>query len=141
MNSRSDYIRRMALTEEIAANNERFCAAIEKRDLDIVADSFDADAIMMIPGAPAFEGREAIVGYFGDGPAVSGAVMTTLKLEETGDTAIEAGVYTMTVSLEGQDPFTDEGKYVAVHRRGDDGVLRLWFDTYHSDTVVEAAAG
>jgi ketosteroid isomerase-like protein len=128
----------MGLNEEIAANNERFCAAIATRDLRTLADCFDPGATMMIPGSPAFEGAEACAAYFGAGPAVSGAVMTATKVEPSGDAVIEAGTYTMTVTLEGDDPIEDHGSYLAVHRRGTDGTLRLWFDTYHSDAAVEA---
>jgi ketosteroid isomerase-like protein len=128
----------MGLNEEIVANNERFCAAIATRDLATLADCFDPGATMMIPGSPAFEGSEACAAYFGAGPAVSGAVMTSTKVEESGDAVIEAGTYTMTVTPAGEDPIADHGSYLAVHRRGDDGVLRLWFDTYHSDAAAEA---
>jgi hypothetical protein len=53
-----------------------------------------------------------------------------------GDAVAEMGDYTMTVTMPGAEPFDDAGKYMSVRRRGADGKLRLWLDTFHSDRAV-----
>ncbi len=130
----------MSVKEEVEVSNARFCDALGRRDFDQVAASFDADAVMLAPGAPPVNGPDGVRAHFEAAPAVSNAVMRTIKVEQIGDAIAEAGSYTMTVEIEGEEPFEDRGKYMAVHRRGEDGRLRLWFDTYHSDMAVEDAS-
>jgi hypothetical protein len=93
-------------------------------------------AVMRAPGAAPANGRAEIRAYFEQGPTITGPVMRTTRVEEMGEAVAEVGDYTMTVTLPGEEPFEDAGKYMAVRRRGDDGKLRLWLDTFHSDRAV-----
>ncbi len=126
----------MSIRAEVEASNAAFCEALGQRDFDRVAGSFDRDAVMLAPGAAPVNGPDEVRAHFENGPAVSHAVMRTTKVAAIGEAVAEAGAYTMMVEIEGEEPFEDHGKYMAVHRRGDDGRLRLWFDTYHSDTAA-----
>jgi len=126
----------MSLREELEASNAEFCQALGAGDLERVAGVFDAEATMLAPGAPPANGREEIRAYFEQGPTITGAVMRTTRIEELADAVAEVGDYTMTVTLPGEEPFEDAGKYLCVRRRDADGHLRLWLDTFHSDRVA-----
>jgi ketosteroid isomerase-like protein len=129
----------MSLTTEVEASNREFCAALEARDFDRIAACFTADAVMLVPGAPPVNGPAEARAYFEGVPPVRGATMRPTKVEAVGDAVAEAGTYSMTVELE-EGPFEDVGKYMAVHNRDEDGRLRLWFDTYHSDAAAPPVA-
>jgi len=125
-----------SLREEVEADNAAFCAALSAGDLEGVADAFDAEAVMLAPGAPAANGHEEIRAYFEQGPRISGPVMRPTRIEEIGDAVAEVGDYTMTVTMPGEEPFEDAGKYLCVRRRDAEGRLRLWLDTFHSDRIA-----
>ena len=125
-----------SLREEVEADNAAFCAALSAGDLEGVADAFDVEATMLAPGAPAANGRGEIRAYFEQGPRITGPVMRTTRIEDLGETVAEVGDYTMTVTMPGEEPFEDAGKYLCVRRRNADGRLRLWLDTFHSDRIA-----
>ena len=125
-----------SLREEVEADNAAFCAALSAGDLEGVADAFDLEAVMLAPGAPAANGREEIHAYFEQGPRITDPQMRTTRIEEIGDAVAEVGEYTMTVTMPGEEPFEDAGKYLCVRRRDADGRLRLWLDTFHSDRLA-----
>ena len=66
------------------------------------------------------------------------AKMTTVHLEERGDLVIEVGTYSMDIAPPGGDRFTDDGKYVVVYRRSQDGELKMWIDIVNSNAAPEA---
>jgi ketosteroid isomerase-like protein len=129
----------VSLTTEVEASNREFCDALEARDFDRVAACFTADAVMLVHGVPPVSGPAEARAYFELAPAVRGAAMRPAKVEAAGDAIAEAGTYSMTVEME-DGPLEDAGKYMAVHRRGEDGRLRLWFDTYQSDAAAATVA-
>ena len=126
-----------SLQEQLEVENSEFCEALGAGDLERVADAFDAEATMLAPGAPPANGREEIRAYFEAGPTITDAAMRIARIEDLGDAVAESGSYTMTVTLPGEEPFEDAGKYLTVRRRGADGRLRLWLDTFHSDRIAE----
>jgi len=131
----------MSAQAEVQSTNAAFCAALGRGDLDAVVDSFDPEAVMLAPGAPAAIGSDGIRAYFEQ--AIAGGVgrpaeMRTTDVVELGDGAVaEVGDYTMRIAPPEGEPFEDFGKYMVVHRRGGDGRLRLWRDMFHSDRVPE----
>jgi ketosteroid isomerase-like protein len=131
----------MSAPSEVQANNAAFCAALGRGDLDEVVSSFDDEAVLLAPGAPAAHGSSGIRDYFEQ--AIAGGVgrpaqMRTAQVDELADGAVaEVGDYTMTIAPPGAEPFEDFGKYMVVHRRDASGRLRMWRDMFHSDRVAE----
>lgn len=131
----------MSAQADVQSTNAAFCAALGRGDLDAVVESFDPEAVMLAPGAPAAIGSDGIRAYFEQ--AIAGGVgrpaeMRTTDVVELGDGAVaEVGDYTMTIAPPEGEPFEDFGKYMVVHRRDGDGRLRLWRDMFHSDRVPE----
>jgi ketosteroid isomerase-like protein len=131
----------MSARAEVETNNAAFCAALGRGDLDEVVSSFDREAVMLAPGAPAAHGGGDIRAYFEQ--AIAGGVgrpaeMRTTQVDELADGAVaEVGDYTMTIAPPDGEPFEDFGKYMVVHRRDASGRLRMWRDMFHSDRVPE----
>jgi ketosteroid isomerase-like protein len=80
-----------------------------------------------------FEGREAIVAFFGEFMKAGDLSLTleTVDVEELGDDVLEVGRYTLTITPAQGDAQKDEGKYVVVWRR-EDGSVKLHVDMFNT---------
>jgi ketosteroid isomerase-like protein len=115
-----------------------FCAALCERDPEAAASFFHRDATIVAAGVPVVRGAEAVRGYCADiiAAGVSSPVMRTDLVNELGGGEVtEVGHYEMTIEAPGAEPLADHGKYVVVYRRDEQGRLRIWLDTFHSDRV------
>ena len=115
---------------DIDALNATFMKGLETGDAALVASVYAPDARVMPPGAPVVTGggiEQFWQGVLGMG--VTGAVLTTVSLEEREDMAVEEGQYEMRVGAD----VVDTGKYVVVHRRQPDGEWRFGLDIWNSD--------
>jgi uncharacterized protein (TIGR02246 family) len=123
---------------DIQRVNDRFCEALGGRDLDALMEYYADDVSLLIPGAPAIEGSDAVRAYYENvfAAGVSGAEMRTKRLEERGDLLVEHGEYTMSLDPPGGEPTEDVGKYTVVHRKDAEGRWRCWFDMFHSDSAA-----
>jgi uncharacterized protein (TIGR02246 family) len=124
--------------DEIHGVNERFCSALGSRDLETLMEYYADDASLLIPGAPAMEGADAVRGYYENvlAAGVNGAEMRTKRLEERDELLIEHGEYTMSLDPPGGEAVQDVGKYTVVHRKDAEGRWRCWFDMFHSDSAA-----
>src|SRR3954466_13044942 len=97
---------------EIDDNNARFCAALGERDMERLLSFYDPEVCLLIPGAPPIRGHARVRAYYEQvfQAGVTGAEMRTVQLDEVGDTLVEIGEYTMTLSPSGAEPFDDVGK-------------------------------
>jgi ketosteroid isomerase-like protein len=113
-------------TEDVAASNRSFQAAILAHDLDAAADAYSADAKLVAPSADFFEGRTAIAEFWRAGvdAGVAEATFDPLKLERSDGVAFEIGHYTLRLRPSNSDEVFDRGSYVLVHRREPDGKWR-----------------
>jgi uncharacterized protein (TIGR02246 family) len=120
---------------DIEALNARFVEALEKRDAAALASCYAPDARVMPPGAPAATGQgiqQVWQGFIDMG--VDGGALTTVTVEELGDTAIEVGRYEIRAGAQ----TADVGKYVVVHRRQPDGSWKIGIDIWNSDHPAPA---
>ncbi len=114
-----------------AAFGELFCAG----NAAGMAELYIEDAALLPPGSPRLEGRDAIREYW-QGMMDAGIAelsLTTLEVEEAGDTAIEVGAVKATAPGEGgaRDPVA--GKYIVAWKRGGDDTWRLHRDIWNFD--------
>lgn len=127
--------RRAASPEaEIAANNARFSAALERGDAAEMADCYTPDARLLPPGYPAVDGREGICAFWSAGIAggLRSVALETQSLEVTGGRAVEVGRATVALRPDDGPESLDVGKYVVVHERRD-GAWRWLLDIFNSD--------
>jgi uncharacterized protein (TIGR02246 family) len=122
--------------QAIEAANARQIDAILKGDVEGAAANYAEDAIFMNPGAPAAQGKAALVALF-DGmiqaTTFSDVRMQTNDVVVGGDLAVENGSYRWTLTPKGGKPMPDSGKYMTVWRRQADGSWRIIRDINNSD--------
>jgi uncharacterized protein (TIGR02246 family) len=118
------------------AESARMKAASAK-DLDALAAFYTGDASYLIPNAPIFTGKQPIKD--GMKPMLSdpqfSLILTPTRVEvsKSGDLAFTQGPYKMTFSDIRGNKFEDEGKYLTVWRKLQDGTWKIVEDTMNSD--------
>jgi ketosteroid isomerase-like protein len=123
----------------VAERNATFMAGIAAGDSATVAANYTEDAILMPPGMPTVEGREAI-GQFWQGGISAGIARVELAPGEviatSADTILERS--TARVFNTAGDVI-DQGKYVVVWRQVDGEWFMAW-DIWNSDAPPPAPA-
>lgn len=120
--------------EQIRQIDERIMAAFAAGDADGVAAQYTEDAHLIPPDMPTIEGRAAIAEHY---RAVLGDYTVQLQaqadeVEIAGDWAWLRGRFEhRTESRTGGESLSGTGRYLAVARRGSDGVWR-----FHRDAIV-----
>ena len=95
-------------------------------DAAAAAAGFTEDAINMRPGAASDVGRAAVEGMARDflsAVTVTEVSFTTEELDIYGDAAYELGTFLQRYT-DGTDEVTQQSRYMAVWKRGDDGSWR-----------------
>ena len=116
----------------IEAADKAFCAAMDRGDAAAIAALYTATAELLPPGTDTVRGREAIRKTFQAGidAGQKELTLTTLEVEEHGDTADEVGTWT----ARGKDGvLLDSGKYLVVWKN-ESGQWRLHRHIWNSNT-------
>lgn len=129
-------------TASTALDNLRsaYLGAYNTGNADAMESLYTSDAVRMPYDAPAERGRDAIVsGYRRAFAARRFHPELTFIVDQTlvrGDVAVERGAYREDQHFGESGPTRIErGKYVAVARRGDDGVWRYDTSIFNRDAV------
>lgn len=129
-----------AARSAIEETNAQFTAALGRGDIASVAALYTDDAIVMAPNAEMMRGRQAIKALF-DGliqqMGVPQLTLSTIQVDDLGDTACEIGAYTMKAQPPGADPISDNGNYVVIWKR-EGGNWRLAVDIWNTNLPPSA---
>ena len=119
----------MSLKDEISGLGGELAAAINAKDAGAAASLYTEDAAMLPPGAPRFDGRSGVQTYWQAGidGGLANVVLTTLEVEEHGETATEVGSVTATM---GDTAFT--GKFMVIWKKTASG-WKLHRDIFNMD--------
>ena len=129
-----------AVRTAIGEVNAKFVAAVEKGDTAAAVARYDADAMVLPPGGPAWHGTEAITQGFGGMLAaytVKDFTLTSGDVVVGGDYATETGSYKMTMVPKKGAAIEDVGKYVVVWKKQADGSWKLYRDIWNTDTATK----
>jgi uncharacterized protein (TIGR02246 family) len=112
--------------EQVAAAARRVLDALSRNDAPGLLAEY-GDAIIMAPGAPMVQGKQAVTKYVTDLLAAvkfQDVVGNVIDVTASGDLAVETTTFSWTiVRPDGAPPITQKGKYVHVWSRGGD---RAW---------------
>jgi len=114
----------MSVPDEVSKamreTNERFCReVVGERKIEAIDQVYTTKARILPPGAPMMQGREAIKAFWQAGIAtlaVTGATLTTVDAEMTGDSVVEIGEAELQLKENGPAKV----KYI-VHWKKEDG--------------------
>jgi uncharacterized protein (TIGR02246 family) len=125
----------------IKAVDGEWARAAKAGDGQAIAALYTVDAVLLPPGEPMVKG-EAAKKYWVDfaneyaGPTE----LNTMTVEGGGDVASAIGTYkmTMTPKKAGAKPLpTDEGKYIEVLKRQDDGSWKIAYDIWNPNAPAK----
>ena len=127
-----------AVRHAIDTVNARYTDAFKRGDAASLVATYSDDAVLMPANMPAWEGRAAInqgIAGFLSQFSIVDARLTTKDVIVTADYAIERGTYTWTLHPKtGTGPdIVDNGKYLTVWQRQDDGSWKIIRDINNSD--------
>lgn len=119
----------MALFDEISRLGGELAAAINARDAAAAAALYTEDGAVMAPGAPRCDGTDGIKSYWQAGidGGLTNVALTTLEVEQHGDTATEVGSLTARM---GEAALV--GKYVVIWKKSADD-WKLHYDIFNFD--------
>jgi uncharacterized protein (TIGR02246 family) len=129
--TRADYER------EIRALVAEWSSAAEAKHAEHFATFYAADGVLMVPGAPAIRGREAIEAAVREMMAAPGFHLTfssdKVEVARSGELAAESGTYQLTTNDAQGNPQTEIGKYVVVWKKQADGMWKVAYDIINAD--------
>jgi len=125
-----------SVKKAIETANATFLAALKKGDATACVSGYTEDAVVMMPGEPAWKGREAIANGFkaflAQVTITDGGLMTT-DVMLAGDLAVETGTYEWTIQPKSGPAVKDTGKYLTAWKHQADGGWRIIRDISNSD--------
>jgi uncharacterized protein (TIGR02246 family) len=129
-----------AVEAAIDAANAKFVDALKAGDVPAALNNYAADAIVMMPNSPAWQGTEAISNGFKE-------FLSAMKLTEFtvlpntvivgGDIAVEHGGGEWTFQPAKGAPIKDKVKYVTVWQKQSDGSWKIIRDINNSDLPAQ----
>ena len=126
----------------IDATRNAYAAAWRTANIEQIAELYTEDAFVLYPNQPAVSGRSAVVdyfkGFFGEFPKNDFELISS-EIVITGPWAFDRGVYRWKGTPRKGAAVEDNGKYLVVLKRGDDGKWRVARDMDNSDRAATQA--
>src|SRR5262245_32192585 len=124
-----------AIEQTLRDLDDQWSASAGAKDLEKTISFYSTDAIVMPPNAPAATTGDAIRKSWQDLLATPGLVIswktTKVEVANSGDQACLGGAYDVTMKVSGGKPITDNGNYVEVWEKQQDGNWKCGTDTWN----------
>ncbi|NBC65458.1 MAG: SgcJ/EcaC family oxidoreductase [Bacteroidetes bacterium] len=126
--------------EMITAVSDARAEAFNNSDAAGIAEHFTEDAILMAPGVPAMEGREAVRNYY---QSIFDEYETELvsyyeEIKIDGDLAYGRGVAKVTlIPTNGTESSSSTSKYLNILQRQPDGTWKTTHDIWNSNDTSD----
>ena len=120
----------------IEAANARFLDAFKRGDKAAMMANYADDAIVMMPNAPAWRGKDGMDKGYSDFLAKMTYKDGTVKTDSvvlSGDLAVETGTYAWTLLQKSGSEVKDQGKYLTVWKHLPDGSWKILRDINNTD--------
>jgi ketosteroid isomerase-like protein len=107
--------------------------ANSSKDWDAYVEVYYApDATVLPPNAEAVHGRAAMAAFLATFPTITRFTAEMVTVEGTGDLAYVHGTYHLEMSTP-EGPASDDGKYIEIWKRQDDGGWKITYDIFNSN--------
>jgi uncharacterized protein (TIGR02246 family) len=127
--------------QNIRAVDEAWARAAKAGDGQAIAALYTTDAVLLPPGEPMVKGEAAKKYWVDFGNGFSGPTeLNTMSVEGGGNVAAAIGTYKMALTPKkaGAKPLpVDEGKYIEVLRRQDDGSWKIVYDIWNPNAPAK----
>jgi len=122
--------------EEIERIGKEFGDAFNRGDAAGLAALYAEDGMVLPPGGPAMQGRQAIEGFWRGAreAGVQEVHLTTEEVESRDDLAYEVGSATLRIQPSEGAAIADTVKFVVVWKRAADGAWQLYRDIWNSNS-------
>lgn len=121
---------------DIDTRREIVVSMVKSADFSQAADVYDANCIVLPPGMEATRGIEETVNSMSQTPPVVDFSITNETIEGNGSYAFATGKFQISLMINDSIPVDDNGKYIEVWRKQDDGTWRLYQDTWNSSVAM-----
>ena len=125
----------MTAREAIEETGKQVADGINGKDAAKIAEQYTENASLFPPGAPRHDGRKSVHDFWQAAidMGLENVTLTTVEVEEFGDTASEVGTVSGTVPGEDGTPIELAGKYIVIWKKNGEGDWRLHRDIWNFD--------
>ena len=125
----------MSAQNSIEAAGKALASGINNKDASSVANLYTAGASLLPPGSPRLDGRDAVHAYWQGAidMGLADLALTTVEVEEFGDTATEVGTFTGTMPAKDGGRNAAAGKFIVLWKKDADGAWQLHRDIWNFD--------
>lgn len=118
----------------------QFTSAMMAGNWDAWSNLLTEDVAFLPPNAAALEGREAVLAWGRAFPRLASFTAEATEVTGSGDWAFARGTYSFTTAPDSGPPLSEQGKWMAVHRRQPDGSWPISRDIWNSNLPLPGAA-
>ena len=117
--------------------NKKFAQMMVDGDHSGMLSLYEDDAISMPSYQPMIKGIDAMKKAqemeHEMGTKITAFTLETTDVMEAGDYILEIGLYTISMEIPGMGPVDDNGKYMNVWEKQDDGSMKIKADIWNTD--------
>jgi len=114
-------------------NDETFATSANAKNFAAAAALYMDDASLLLPNAPAVQGRQQIQKWMSDNPPLSDFKIEPVDIDGRGDLAYVRGNYALTMTPPSGAAVHDRGKFIEIWRKQADGSWKIRWDIFNSD--------
>lgn len=114
----------------------QYSTAIINGDFEKLRSFMGDDIIMMPPGSEALSGIDAAVGFIQNGPEIEGNISPD-QVEGSGNQAYVRGAYNLTFMVNDSTQMQENGKYIEIWKKQEDGSWKVSLDIWNSNQSPE----
>ena len=114
----------------------QYGSSIVDGDFDMLRSLMDADILLMPPNQQAHEGIEAAMQFMEEGPAIDGSI-SPKQVSGSGTQAYVTGTFNLNFTINDTTQISDNGKYIEIWEKQEDGSWKVIFDIWNSNVAPE----
>ena len=112
----------------------QYGSSIIDGDFDMIRSLMDAEVLLMPPNEQAREGIEAAMQFMEEGPSIEGSISPE-QVKGSGNQAYVRGSYNLTFTMNDTTQVADNGKYIEIWEKQEDGSWKITFDIWNSSVT------
>ena len=121
---------------DIATRRGIIVTMVKSADFNQAADVYDAGCIVLAPGMDSTEGIEATTSSMSQSPPAVDFSITNNTIEGNGTYAFATGTYQISLMVNDSTQIDDNGKYIEVWKKQENGTWRLYKDIWNSSVSM-----